>query len=41
MTNCHPIVEELASSVTNPEVLPTSFASSVLRGLRRTPEDVT
>ena len=38
MTNCHPIVEELASSVTNPEMLPISLATSVLR--RRTSEEV-
>ena len=27
MTNCHPIVEELAASVTNPEMLTISFAT--------------
>ena len=41
MTKCHPIVEELAASVTNPEVWPTSFATSALRGLRRTLEEIT
>ena len=41
MTNCHSIVEELAASVTNPGMLPISFATSVLRGLRRTLEEVT
>ena len=41
MTNCHPIVEELESHFTNPGMLPISFATSVLRGLRRTLEDVT
>ena len=41
MTNCHPIVEELESSSTNPGMLPISFASSVMRGLRRTLEEVT
>ena len=35
------IVEEIAASVTNPEMLPISFATSVLRGLRRTLEEVT
>ena len=29
MTNCRPIVEELAASVTNPEMLPIAFATSV------------
>ena len=33
MTNCHPVVEEPAASVTNPGMLPISFATSVLRGL--------
>ena len=41
MTNCHPIVEEIAASVTNPEMLPIAFATSALRGLRRTLEDIT
>ena len=41
MTNCSPIVEELRSSSANPGVLPVSFATSVLRGLRRTLEEVT
>ena len=41
MTNCHPIVEELESSSTNPGMLPISFATSVLRCLRRTLEEVT
>ena len=40
MTNCHPIVEELESSSTNPGMLSNSFATSVLRGLRRTLEEV-
>ena len=40
MTNVHPIVEELAASVTNREMLRISFATSLLRGLRRTLEDV-
>ena len=41
MTNCHPIVDELFSSFSNPEMVPISFAASVLRGLRRSLEDVT
>ena len=41
MTNCSPIVEELRSSSTNPGMLPVSLATSVLRGLRRTMEEVT
>ena len=35
------LVEEIAPSVTNPEMLPISFATSVLQGLRRTLEEVT
>ena len=38
MTHCHPVVEELAASVTHPEMLPIAWATSVLRGLRRTLE---
>ena len=38
--NCPPIVDELESSSTNLGVLPISFATSVLRGLRRTLEEV-
>ena len=41
MTKCHPIVEELAASDTHPELLPISFATSVLRGSQRTLEEVT
>ena len=41
MTNCPPIAEELESSSTNPGMLPISFATSVLRGLRPTLEEVT
>ena len=41
MTNCHPIVEELAASVPNPEMFPIAFATSVLRGWRRTLAEVT
>ena len=41
MTNCSPIVEELESSSTNPGTSPILFATSVLRGLRRTLEEVT
>ena len=40
MTNCHPIAEELDSSSTNPGTSPILFATSVLRGLRRTLEEV-
>ena len=39
-TKCPPIVDELESSSTNPGMLPFSFATSVLRGLRRTLEEV-
>ena len=41
LTYCHPIVEELGSSSTNPGMLPISFATSFLRGLRRALEEVT
>ena len=41
MTNCPPNVEELESSATNPGPSPMLFATSVLRGLRRTLEEVT
>ena len=41
MTNCHPIVEELAASVKTHEVPSIAFATSVLRGLRRTLEEIT
>ena len=41
MTNCSPIFDELRSSSTNPGVLLVSFATSVLRGPRRTLEEVT
>ena len=41
MTICHPIFEELESGSTNPGMLPISFVTSVLRGLRRTLEEVT
>ena len=41
MTNFSPIVEELESSSTNPGTSTVSFATSVLRGLRRTLEEVT
>ena len=41
MTSCHPIVEELAASAKNHEVSLTAFVTSVLRGLRRTQEEVT
>ena len=41
MTSCSPIVEEFRSSSTNNGVFPVSFATSVLRGLRRTLEEVT
>ena len=41
MTNCSPIVEELESSSTKPEMLPISLATSVFRGLRRTLEELT
>ena len=40
MTNCPPIVGELESSSTNPGMSPISFATSALRGLRRTLEEV-
>ena len=40
MTNCHSTVEEHESSSTNLGMLPISFATSVLRGLRRTLEEV-
>ena len=40
MSSCHPIVEALVADVTNPEMLPLAFATSVLRGLRRTLEEV-
>ena len=40
MANCHPIVEQFESSSTNLGVLPIAFATSVLRDLRRTLEDV-
>ena len=36
MTNCSPIVEGLESSSTNPGTSPIVFATTVLRGLRRT-----
>ena len=41
MTNCHPIVEAMTATVINSETLPMAFAASVLRGLRRTLEEVT
>ena len=41
MTSRENPAEELAANVTKPEMLPISFATSVLRGLRRTLEDVT
>ena len=41
MTNWSPIVEELESSSTNPGTSSFLFATSVLRGLRRTLEKVT
>ena len=41
MTNCSPIVQELESSSTNPGASPILFATSVLRGLRRTLEEIT
>ena len=41
MTTCSPTVEELASSSTNPGAQPILFATPVLRGLRRTLEEVT
>ena len=41
MANCHPIVEELAASVKNHEVSSVAFATSVLRGLRRTLKEIT
>ena len=40
MTNCPSIVEELKSSSANPGKSPILFATSVLRGLRRTLEEV-
>ena len=40
-TNCHLIVEELGAGGTITEMLPIAFATSVLRGLRRTQEEVT
>ena len=40
MTNCHPIVEQFAAIVTNPEMFPIALATLVLRGLLRTLEDV-
>ena len=39
MTNSHPIVEEIDSSSTIPGILAISFATTVLRGLRRTLEE--
>ena len=41
ITNCSPTVEELESSSTHPGTSPILFATSVLRGLRRTLEEVT
>ena len=41
MTDCHPIVEELTACVKNHEVSSIAFATSVLRGLRRTLEEIT
>ena len=41
ITNCSPIVEEFRSSSTNLGVLSVSFATAVLRGLRRVLEEVT
>ena len=40
MTTSLPNVDELESSSTNPGMSPISFATSVLRGLRRTLEEV-
>ena len=40
MTTCHPMLRNLNHLLQNPGTLPMSFASSVLRGLRRTLEDV-
>ena len=40
MTKCPPIVDELESSSTNPGTSPILFATSVLRVLRRTLEEV-
>ena len=40
MTDCHLIVEELESCSADPGMLPISFATSVLQGLRRTLEEV-
>ena len=41
MTHCHPIVEELESSSTNPGTSPILCVTSVLRCRRRTLEEVT
>ena len=41
LTKCPPIVEELESSSMNPGTSPILFATSVLRGLRRTLGEVT
>ena len=41
VTNCHPIVEKLAASVKDHEVSSIAFATSVLRGLQRTLEELT
>ena len=41
MTKCHPIVEKLAASVKNHVVSSIAFATSVMRGLRRTLEVIT
>ena len=40
MINCHLIVEDLAASVKDHEVPPAAFATPVLRGLRRTLEEI-
>ena len=40
-TTCRPIVEGRAAGVKNDEVSSTAIATSVLRGLRRTVEEIT
>ena len=41
MTNCYPNADEFEPSSTNPGIFQISFATPVLRGLRRTLEEVT
>ena len=41
MTNCHPTGEKLAASVKDHDVPAIAFATPVLRGLRRTLEEIT